>query len=1046
MTLTEIAIKRPTLVVVIFSFLTVLGVFGFNQLKYELMPKMTAPIVTVTTIYPGGSPNEVENSVTKIIEDAISGVENITSVRSSSSEGRSMVIIELEATVNVDLSLQDVQRKVNEISDKLPQTSRKPVISKIALDEIPVLRMAVKGNLESREFYQFVKDKIQPRLASIGGVGQVGLLGGDQREIKINMDYQKLKAYNLSVPQITQVIKSSNVDFPTGNIKDTDDQFVIRVEGKFTTPEEMKNLVVMRSKNGGIIRLSDVAEVQDGRVDYTNLNRLNGVSSIGILVQKTSDGNTVDVSAGVRKELDRLEKDYKNLDLKFNIAQDGSIFTMDSANAVKEDLAIAVVLVAVVMLIFLHSLRNSIIVMVAIPSSLVSTFFLMYIFDFSLNLMTLLGMSLVIGILVDDSIVVLENIYTHLEMGQEQRKAALKGRNEIGFAALSITFVDVVVFVPLALITGMIGNFLRQYALVVVFSTLMSLFVSFTVTPMLASRFTKLEHLNKNSLMGKFGLWFEKLFQGITNYYTSVLKWSLGHGKLIGLLVFILLILSVMLPRMGFIGSEFMPVVDRGEFIITIETDPGSSIENTNYTTQRVEKILKEFPEVEKVITNVGASSEGLLGVYSNNSSEINVVLVDKNQRAGTTEGISQDIKNRILKIPGIKVRVNPISLFGTQNRSPIQILISGANYEDVMKGARIMYDVTKGIEGTSDVRLSSEEGKPELRIQIDREKMALLGLTINDVGQTLRITLTGDNDSKYRQGVNEYDIRILADENDRTNTSTLPLMGFMNTRGQMIQLNQFANIYQTTGPTKLERENRISSVTLFSQVYGKTSGEVGTAITEKMKSVQLPPGVTFSFTGEQKTMADSFKSLIFAILAAILFVYMIMVALYDSYIYPFVVLFSIPVAIIGAFLGLALTAKTISLYSLLGMIMLIGLVAKNAILIVDRANQMKLHKKMSTYDALVEAGQARLRPILMTTVAMVVGMLPIAVSTSAGSEAKSGLGMVLIGGLSSSLVLTLVLVPVVYQRFDKWKASIAKRKERRKLKVDAKASGTQIN
>lgn len=1035
MTLTEVAIKRPTLVVVIFSFLAVLGVFGFNQLKYELMPKMTAPIVTITTIYPGGSPNEVENSVTKIIEDAISGIERITSVRSSSSEGRSMVIIEFEATVNVDFSLQDVQRKVNEVSDKLPQTSRKPVISKIAFDEIPVLRMAVKGNLESKDFYQFVKDKIQPRIASIGGVGQVVLQGGDQREIKVNLDYQKLKAYNLSVAQVTQVVKSSNVDFPTGNIKDTDDQFVIRVEGKFTTPEEMKNLVVMRSKNGGIVRLSDVSEVQDGHVDYTNLNRLNGVSSVGILVQKTSDGNTVDVSSGVRKELDKLEKDYKTLDLKFNIAQDGSIFTMDSANAVKEDLAIAVVLVAIVMLIFLHSLRNSLIVMVAIPSSLISTFFLMYVFDFSLNLMTLLAMSLVIGILVDDSIVVLENIYTHLEKGENQREAALKGRNEIGFAALSITLVDVVVFVPLALITGMIGNFLRQYALVVVFSTMMSLFVSFTITPMLASRFTKLEHLSGNTLTGKFGLWFEKLFQAVTDYYTNVLKWSLKHGWTVGLLTVILLIISIMLPRMGFVGSEFIPVVDRGEFIITIETDPGSSIENTNYTTQTVEKILKDFPEVEKVITNVGASSEGLIGVYSNNSSELNVALVDKAKRTKTTEVLSQEIKNKILKLPGIKVRVNPISLFGTQNRSPIQLLISGANYEDVMKAARIMFDVVKGIQGTTDVRLSSEEGKPELRIQIDREKMALFGLTINDVGQTLRIALTGDNDSKYRQGVNEYDIRILSDENDRSNTSTLPLMGFMNSRGQMIQLNQFANIYQTTGPTKLERENRISSVNLFSQVYGKTSGEVGTAITEKMKSVQLPPGVTFSFTGEQKTMADSFKSLIYAILAAILFVYMIMIALYDSYVYPLVVLFSIPVAIIGALFGLALTAKTISIYSMLGMIMLIGLVAKNAILIVDRANQMKADKNMSTYEALIEAGQARLRPILMTTVAMVVGMLPIAVSSSAGSEAKSGLGVVLIGGLSSSLLLTLVVVPVVYQRFDKWKAGTSNRREKHKLK-----------
>ena len=1035
MTITELSIKRPTLVVVIFSFLGVLGIFGFNQLKYELMPRMTAPIVTVTTIYPGGSPNEVENSVTKVIEDAVSGVEKLVSVRSSSFEGRSMVIIELEAEVNVDLAIQDVQRKVNEVSDRLPQTARKPVISKIAFDEIPVIRMAVRGNMETREFYQFIKDKVQPRIASIGGVGQVVLQGADMKEIKINLDYQKLRAYNLSVPQVTQIIKASNVDFPTGSVKDADDQFVIRVEGKFVNPEEMRRLVIMNTKTGGIIRLSDVAEVQDTRVEYTNLNRLNGVGSIGILIQKTTDGNTVDVSANVRKVLAELENANKDINLKFDIAQDGSIYTMQSSNAVKEDLAIAVVLVAVVMLVFLHSMRNSLIIMVAIPASLISAFFMMYIFDFSLNIMTLLAMSLVIGILVDDSIVVLENIYRHLEMGQGQREAALQGRNEIGFAALSITLVDIVVFVPLALITGMIGNFIRQYSLVVVFSTMMSLFVSFTITPALASRFTKLEHLTKNTFMGRFGTWFENFFGKITGYYTRVLKWSLGHGKSVVIAAFALLIISILLPRFGFVGSEFMPPVDRGEFIITLECDPGSSIENTNFVTQRIEKILAGYPEVEKVLTNVGASSEGLIGVYSNNSAEMTVSLIDKSQRKSSSDEISMEIKKKILEIPGIKVRINPVSLFGTQGRTPIQLLITGPDYGNVIKGAKIIQGVVKSIQGTTDVRLSSEEGKPELRIQIDREKMALFGLTINDVGQTLRIALTGDNDSKFREGVNEYDIRILMDERERTNTSSLGYLSFLNQKGQSVQLNQFAYIYQTTGPTKLEREDRISSINMFSQVFGKTSGEVGSEITEKLKNVQLPDGVNYKFTGEQKTMADSFKSLIYALLAAILFVYMIMVALYDSYVYPFVVLFSIPVAIIGALFGLALTGKSINIFSMLGLIMLIGLVAKNAILLVDRANQMKLDRNMSTFDALVEAGQTRLRPILMTTIAMVVGMLPIAASTSAGSEAKSGLGVVLIGGLISSLLLTLVLVPVVYQRFDKWKAKIAERKARKTAK-----------
>jgi hydrophobic/amphiphilic exporter-1 (mainly G- bacteria), HAE1 family len=1037
MTITELSIKRPTLVVVVFSFLAVLGVFGFMQLKYELLPKMTPPIVTITTIYPGGSPNEVETSVTKIIEDAISGLDKVSAVRSSSYEGRSMVMIEFDQSVNIDFAVQDAQRKVNEVTDKLPTTSKKPIISKIAFDELPVLKMAVRSKMKTTEFFQFIKDKIQPRLARIGGVGQVFLLGGEEREIKVLFDLEKMKSLGYSIAQVTQIIKASNVDFPTGKIKDSDDQFIIRVAGKFETTEQMRNLVIGKSKAGGEIKLSDFAEVQDGSVEINNFNRLNGVPSIGITVQKQSDANTVDVSVDLRKELIKIEKDYSNVDLKFDVAQDNSEFTVASANAVKEDLAIAIVLVALVMLVFLHSIRNSFIVMVAIPTSLVSTFFLMWAFNFSLNLMTLLAMSLVIGILVDDSIVVLENIYRHLEMGDAPKEAALKGRNEIGFAALSITMVDVVVFVPMALISGMIGDLVRQYALVVVFSTLMSLFVSFTITPTLAARIIKLEQMTKGTLMGRFGLWFENVYSKLTGNYKKVLEWSLRNGGKIVILTLVLFVSSVMLPRLGFIGSEFMPVVDRGEFSITLELDPGASIETTNYLTQRVEKILAGFPSVEKILTNVGSSSEGLIGQFSNNTSEINVTVTNKNYREKSLEEIGMDIKKEIQKIPGVKVRINPISILGFANRSPIQILVSGTNFEDVNKGAKTMLGVVTGVQGTTDVRLSSEEGKPELRVAIDREKMALLGVTINDVGMALRIALTGDNDSKFREGVTEYDIRILLDEFNRSKTGNIGNFAITNSKGQQVELKQFANFFQTTGPTKLEREDRMSSINLFAQVYGRTSGEISNDIRKKMESVTLPVGVTYKFTGEQKSMADSFKSLLYALFAAILFVFMIMVALYDSYLYPFVVLFSIPVAVIGAFYGLALTMNSISIYSLLGIIMLVGLVAKNAILLVDRTNQMKAERGMSTHDALVEAGQTRLRPILMTTFAMVMGMMPIALSTSAGSEAKSSLAIVLIGGLLSSMFLTLVLVPVVYQKFDKWKASMSRRFSKKKAIIE---------
>lgn len=1035
MTITELAIKRPTLVVVLFSVLGVLGIYGFIELKYDLMPKMTAPVITVTTIYPGASPNEVENSITKTIEDAITGIDKVNAVRSSSMESRSFIFIEFDQSVNVNYALQDVQRKVNEIADKLPTTSKKPVISKISFDEIPVLRMSVRSSMPTKDFYQFVKDKIVPRISKNDGVGMVTLLGGEEREIRVHLDQDKIRSLGLSPFLVTQTIKSANLDFPTGKIKSEEEQFVVRVAGKFSSLDTIRNLIISRTKSGGEIKLKDIADVEDAIKETYNINRLNGIPSIGILVQKASDANTVDVSKLVRKELDKMEKDYSDINLKFEIAQDASTFIMNSADAVKEDLALAILLVAIVMLIFLHSLRNSLIVLVAIPSSLISTFFIMYIFGFTLNLMTLLAMSLVIGILVDDSIVVLENIYRHLEKGEDQRTAALNGRNEIGFAALSITLVDVVVFLPLSLITGMIGNFLREYALVVVFSTLMSLLVSFTITPMLASRFTKLEHLTKKSLLGRFGLWFENIYKKITNLYTATLKWALRNGGKVVLISLVLLILSISLFPLGFIGFEFIPVVDRGELIITIEVEPGATIEKTNQYCYQIEELLKKYP-VAKISTNVGASSEGFIGVYTNNTAEFYVTLVDKKYRDKKTDVIGQEMKKEINQIPGIKARVNPISLMGTSTRTPVQFLVTGPSYEETLKGAKIIEEVVKSVEGTSDVRLSSEEGKPEIRIEIDRDKLAKFGLSIFDIGQNLRIGLTGDDESKYRENINEYDIRIQFDELDRSKIKDVSDMTFLNNRGQLIQLKQFATIYQSVGPTKLERENRISAINVFSQVYGKTSGIVTQEVLNKLKNVQLPPGVNYEITGEQKNMMDSMKSMLIALFIGILFVYFIMIALYNSYLYPFVVLFSIPLAIIGAFLGLALTMKSISVYSILGIIMLVGLVAKNAILLVDRTNQMKNENHLSTYDSLIEAGQTRLRPILMTTFAMVFGMLPIALSTSASSEAKSGLAIVLIGGLLSSMFLTLILIPVVYQKMDKWKEKVFVKLQARKVNL----------
>ncbi|MBI5475944.1 MAG: efflux RND transporter permease subunit [Ignavibacteriales bacterium] len=1025
MTITELSIKRPTLVIVVFTFLIVLGLFSFNQLKYELLPKITPPWLTVITIYPGASPYEVETSVTKLLEEAVSGIDKVSAVYATSSEGVSIVSLEFSMTASINIALQDVQRKVNEVTAQLPAGAKIPTITKFAFDELPVLRMGVTSNLPSRDFYQLLKDRIQPRLSKLSGVGQITLVGGNEREICVNIDPQKLRSYNLSLSGVTQIIKASNLDFPTGKVKGDEMQYIVRLAGKLSKVDDLKELVIGQSKQGGDIYLNDIAEVEDGKKDYTQLSRVNGRSSVGVLVQKQGEANTVDVSQTVHNELKKLEDDFKNISLKFTIAQDGSTFTADAANAVKHDLELAVIFVAIVMLAFLHSIRNSLIVMVAIPTSLITTFIAIYAFGFSLNLMTLLGLSLVIGILVDDSIVVLENIYRHLERGDDKINASILGRNEIGFAALSITLVDVVVFVPLTLVSGIVGNILREFSLVVVCSTLVSLFVSFTVTPMLASRFAKLERLTRKSLLGKFAVGFEDQFKKLEIRYDKILRWAIQNkGKVFGITT-MLFILSVALIPLGFIGAEFMTPVDRGEFTVTLEMQPGNTLEQTNYTTMGVEKFIAGIPEVQRTFTNVGVSTEGFVGQSSNNVSEINVSLIPKEKRNRVTREITSEIRKYISKIPGVRGRVSDIGLFGTANQSPIQVVVGSPSYEDARHGADIMLELIKSVRGTTDVRLSSEEGKPETRIDIDRGKMSDLGLTLAEVGQTLRIAYSGDDDSRFREGANEYPIRIVLDQFDRSKKEDVENFSFINRKGQTIQLKQFAVVSLSTGPTKLQRQDRNYSVIVSANAIGRASGDIASDIKAKVAKQGLPPNVDLTYLGDEKNRAEGFGNLGIAFMAAILFVYLIMVALFDSFLYPFIVLFSIPVAMIGALLALALTNKALSIFTILGIIMLIGLVSKNAILLVDRTNQMRREKKMSVTEALIEAGNTRLRPILMTTASMIVAMFPIAVSLSSGSEWKSALAWALIGGLTSSLLLTLVLVPVVYIKLDRWRDTV---------------------
>lgn len=1020
MKITEISIKRPSIVIVVFTALTLFGIISYLSLNYELLPKFSPSIVTISTVYPGASPSEVENTVTKKIEDAVASMENIKKVEGTSYESLSLIMITLTAGADVDLSVNDAQRKINAILSDLPDDAKTPSLSKVSLDDLPIITLSATSNMDDVAFFDLMDKKIQPMLSRVNGVAQVNLIGGEEREIQVNLNADKLEAYNLSILQVQQQILTSNLDFPTGSVKSGDQDILIRLAGKYKNVEELRNLVIAQGSNGSQVRLGDVAEVLDAQKDVEKIARVNRSNAIAIQIMKQSDANAVEVSKATKVIIDKLNNDYASIDLQIKVANDTTEYTLASANAVVFDLVIAIILVAVIMLFFLHSLRNSLIVMIAIPASLIATFIGMFLLGYSLNLMSLLGLSLVVGILVDDAIVVIENIYRHMEMGKNRVRASLDGAKEIGFTVISITLVIVVVFLPIALSTGMVSDILREFCMVVVIAVLLSLLTSFTVVPLMTSRFGKLEHVSNNNIMGRFILWFEKQLQKFTNWIAGLLQWSLGHKLITLVLVVALLFASFGLITGKYIGTEFFAQGDRGQFLIQIELPKDVSIEQTNQVTRKVEEYLTNKPEVTDIITTVGQSSEGMGASRSTAyKSEITVMLVDKKLRNDKTDVFAARLKGELEKeIVGAKIRTVPISIMGTPANAPIEMVVTGSDLDSINAYADTVLEILRKIPGSSEVRLSAESGNPEISVEVDRDKMTSLGLNLQTVGATMQTAFNGNTDGKFRQGEYEYDINIRFDNYDRKNKDDVANVKFTNDRGEVVTLSQFAQIRESAGPSQLERRDKSAAVKVRSQALGRTSSSIIADLEAQLKDVHTPVGVGYVWGGDMENQSEGFGTLGIALMLAVLLVYFIMVALYDSFIHPFVVLFSIPLSIIGALLALALTNNSLSIFTILGLIMLIGLVAKNAIILVDFTNQLKAEGK-STREALLLANQARLRPILMTTLAMVFGMLPIALASGAGADWKNGLAWVIIGGLISSLFLTLIVVPVVYQLFD---------------------------
>jgi HAE1 family hydrophobic/amphiphilic exporter-1 len=1020
--LTALSIRRPSLIIVVFAVLTFMGVASYFSLPIELVPKFSPPVITIITIYPGASPSEVENAVSKPIEDAISSIEGIDQVQIQSQENSSFIAVEFEQTVDLDQSVQELQRKINQIASTLPREVRTPVINKFALDELPVLRLGVYGAQGGTEFYDLIKNRVVSDIAQVPGVAQVAILGGEQREIQVNLSSQRLEAYGISLLQVQQAIQTANLEFPTGKVTDEEGQLRIRLAGKFQSLDEIRRLVIGKSRFGSSVYLQDVAEVVDGVRELEVLCRTNGQPAVGLSIRKQGDANAVEMADLVLEKLAEIEQAYQAEGLKFQVVANSSKFTQKATDAVLFDLGVAVVLVGLVMLLFLHSLRNAMIVLVSIPTSIVSTFVMMKIFGYSLNLMSLLGLSLAIGILVDDAIVVIENIYRHLEMGKNRVQASYDGRTEIGFTAISITLVDVVVFLPIIFTSGMVPKLLTQFCMTVLTSTLMSLFVSFTLVPWLTSRFGKLHRFEGQNVGGQIVLGFERFIGRLTDVFVAALRWALrtAASRLATvLLATALFAASFLLLTEGFIGNAFFEPGERGEFLIEIELPRDASLMQTDAVTRRVEDWLRQKPEVVGLFTTVGTNNKSF-GLNLPYTAEVHVFLKQMGpERPTPTLVYARQTKVELEeRVAGARLRSSPIDILGL-SLAPVEVMLIGPELEPLLGLAERVKQEMAAVAGAVEIQSSVEGGQPELRVDIDRRRLADFGLTMAQVGLTLQTAFSGNTDARFREGAYDYPIRIGLGAFDRRSAEDLRNISFVNPLGSTVYLRQFADVAESTAPTRLERRDRLPSILVQSQVLGRPNGTVNREIKARLDRLELPPGAYIKYGGDLKRQQQGVGTMGFALWTSLLLVYLIMVALYDNWVYPFVVLVSIPLSMIGAFLALALAQENLTVFTALGLLMLIGLVGKNAILVVDFANQLRA-QRMELREALLKATQLRFRPVLMTNIAMIIGLLPIALAKGSGSDWKNGLAWAIIGGLISSMFLSLIVVPVVYWMFDR--------------------------
>ncbi len=1058
MGLTRLAINRPLTMLMIILGLVVMGYRSLNEMQVDRYPAVDFPFVSVVPVFPGAGPEDVEDLVVMPIEDAVAGISGIDQIFSVSQEGVGFVVVAFEEGIDGDQAAIEVERQVATVRGNLPTEAFDPSIIKADMNAIPIMEVVLNGPQGQDELYEIALDEIKPRLQTIKGVAAVSVSGGREREIQVRPDPGKLAAYGIPLEAVQQTLTLNNLTFPAGSIEEGRQKTAIRSVGEFTSLEDIENVVVAGGPSpfgtsgpapetgedaGGLVYLRDVATVREGFEDTSQILRYNGEDGVSISIIKTSDSNTIEMADSARQVIEDLNEELP-AGAEMVIVADDSQFTRDSVAAVQEDLILAILITGLVMLLFLHTIRSTFIVVLAIPTSIMSTFLVMWALGFTLNVLTLLALTLTIGILVDDSIVVLENTERHLKMNKTPRQAALDGRAQIGLAAITISLVDVAVYVPVAFTSGIVGQFFRSYGITIATAVLFSLFVSFTLTPMLASRWMKDESQPEpepRGLRKAFGvlLWpvnrvwsgftylWEAAFEALTNLYAATIRFVLKNFLTQSLAVVIAAVAlagGFYMVVSGLVGTEMMPQEDDARFVVSIEMPAGTNLTATDQAAREAERIvLEQVPETVSILTNVGGGGGDIVfggGGGSANTATINVQVVDKNERERSTTDIVDALRPEIKQIPEANISLALSGMFAGGGGG-VDILVTGDDADVLADLANQVEVVMHTVPGTTDILNTDAAQSPEARIVVDRDRALDQGLSPAQVAGTLRTALSGTDAGQYkREGDTDIDIVLRLDEvarSDQDQLLRLP-MGYFG--GQEVRLNQVSTVERDLAPAVIKRTDRQRQMTVSAGVSGRASGDVANDVEAAIETnIDFPDGYGYHLSGEAEAQREMFQDLLSALLLGIILIYMLLVALFQSWLDPLAIMFSLPVAVVGAFGGLWLSGYTLNMMSLLGIILLTGIVTKNAILLVDFTNELRREQGYGRKKALAEAGRLRLRPILMTTAALVFAMLPILLGRGAGAEIRAPLAAVVIGGTITSTMLTLILVPVVYNFLD---------------------------